>query len=227
MARIKSGGLTRAVVIGVVAIALASCGASAPVGSPASATIPPGSSLPRLETPKPSPTPVAQPSPTATSSETVAPTTAANTFVSTQYPYALTYPPGTVQLGWYSAERAWDSRARWDMGEPYTDRNLIAEGGLHIFGAPTQGPDEFLGVINAIGKSHRCTEPQNRRDATIGEATAVGFTQVCDLGTALARVLIVKDGYGIAMFVNTPPGGEIAGRDKAFELLEGLEWLTD
>jgi hypothetical protein len=38
--------------------------------------------------------------------------------------------------------------------------------------------------------------------------------------------VIFKDGYGIAMFVNTPPGGEIAGRDKAIELLEGLEWRT-
>ena len=112
------------------------------------------------------------------------------------------------------------------MGEPYTDRNLIAEGGLHIFGAPTEGVDEFFDTIKAIGESHRCTEAQNRREATIGEATAIGFTQVCDLGTALARVLIVKDGYGIAMFVNTVPGGEVVGRDKAFELLEGLEWRT-
>ena len=158
--------------------------------------------------------------------ESTAPSTDPNTFVSTRYPYTLTYPPGTMQLGWYSANRAWDSRTRWDMGETYSDRNLIAEGGLHIFGAPTQGLDEFFGVIKKNGESHRCTDPQNRRDATIGEATAIGFTQVCDLGTAVARVVIVKDGYGIAMFVNTPPGGEIEGRDAAIELLEGLEWRT-
>jgi hypothetical protein len=212
-------------VLAALALAVGGCGSSAPTGSPAAATAPAQPTSTPRATPEPSPTPVEQASPVA--AESTAPSSDPNSFVSTRYPYALTYPPGTMQLGWYSANRAWVSGGRWDMGGPYADRNLIAEGGLHVFGAPTQGLDEFFGVIKAIGESHRCTEPQNRRDASIGEATAIGFTQVCDLGTALARVLIVKDGYGIAMFVNTAPGGEIAGRDKAFELLEGLEWRTD
>jgi hypothetical protein len=224
MATIKPRGVIRGVLIGVVSIALVGCGSSAPTSSPAAATASPQPTLTARATPEPSPTPAEQASPVA--AESTAPSTDPNTFVSTRYPYTLTYPPGTMRLGWYSADRVWDSRGRWDMGEPYADRNLIAEGGLYVFGAPTQGLDEFFGVIKAIGESHRCTEAQNRRDATIGEATAIGFTQVCDLGTAMARVLIVKDGYGIAMFVNTAPGGEIAGRDKAFELLEGLEWRT-
>jgi hypothetical protein len=158
--------------------------------------------------------------------ETAAATVAANTWVSERYPYAITYPPGTMQLGWHSAERAWDVTANWDMAGPYPDRNLIAEGGLYVFGAPATSMDEFFTAIEANGTRHRCTEPANRRDATIGGAAAIGFTQVCDNGTSFARVVIFKDGYGIAMFVNTPPGGEIAGRDKAIELLEGLEWRT-
>jgi hypothetical protein len=211
-----------AILAGAAILAVA-CGASSatprsilPPSAPETAT----ATLVATPEPTQSPDRTAEPTPAAAASQQ------ANTFVSSRYPYALTYPPGTVQLGWYSAERTWNSSGRWDMGEPYTDRNLIAEGGLHIFGAPTNGLDEFFGIIKGIGESHRCTEPQNRRDATIGEATAIGFTQVCDLGTAIARVVIVKDGYGIAMFVNTPTGGEIAGRDKAFELLEGLEWRT-
>src|SRR5688572_13696987 len=114
MATTKPRGGIRGVLIGMVSIALVGCGSSAPTGSPAvAAASPQPTSTPR-STPEPSPTPAEQASPVA--AESTAPSTDPNTFVSTRYPYTLTYPPGTMQLGWYSANRAWDSGARWDLG---------------------------------------------------------------------------------------------------------------
>ena len=207
-----------------LAMGLASCGGSSDTPNPPPPSVEPTTRA--IASPSPAPeatsTPEAAPERTAEATATLD----SDTFVSELYPYAITYPPGTMLLGWHAAERAWDVQAPWDMAGPYPDVNLIAEGGLYIFGAPTAGLDEFLSAIEANGTRHRCTEPQDRREATINGVAAIGFTQVCDNGTAFARVILVKDGYGIAMFVNTRPGGEVAGRDKAMELLEGLEWRT-
>ena len=217
---------------GCLAIASAVFALVAACASPPIAATPIPTSTPAaLVTPAASTKPTVSPTPrtaipAATPGATAAASVGANTFVSERYPYALTYPPGTMQLGWHKAERTWDGQALWEMGGPYPDVNLIAEGGLYIFGSPTAGLDEFLKAIEANGERHRCTQPENRREATINGAAAIGFTQVCDLGTAFARVILVKDGYGIAMFVNTRAGAEIAGRDKALELLQGLEWRT-
>jgi hypothetical protein len=229
MAPSRSRDISRVIAItGMAVLITAACNGSAP--TPASRSSPelePTLTPAAVATTEPTPatTPTPEPTPEATAS--AAASADANTFVSTRYKYALTLPPGTTKLGWHSAERAWNGQAMWEMGGPYEDRNLIAEGGLFLLGVETPGLDDLFNAIEKNGTNyHRCTKAQNRRDATVGGVAVIGFTQEC-LGAYFARVVIVKDGHGIAMMVNTPPGSEIAGRDKAIELLEGLHWRTE
>jgi hypothetical protein len=131
-------------------------------------------------------------------------------------------------VGWHAADRAWDGRASLETGGPFLDRTAIAEGGIHMFGAPSTSLEEWFGQVEGNGiQHHRCTEAQNRRDASVGDAQAIAFTQECSSTETWVRVAIFKDGYGVGLWLHPAPGAEVAGRDKALEVLEGLEWLPE
>jgi hypothetical protein len=212
-----------------IAIVLAACGAStpSPVATPS---------------PLPSPTPVATPTATAIASpeatrvpdptpdatEAAAQSADPNTFVSPVYQYALTLPPGSLLRNWGPAERAWDFRSKLESGGPFLDDAAIKEGGIYLYGAPSASLEEWFGVVEGAGiRFHRCTKAQNRQDATIGDAKAIAFTQSCSNNIERwARVAIFKDGYGVALWLHPTPGAEVAGRDRALEVLKGLQWRS-
>ena len=208
-------------------ILVAACGGSSgpvtPVPTPAFQSTPAVTATPARTT---KPTPSAAPTPEAT--ESAAASAAANTFVSKRYQYAMTLPPGSMLVNWHSADRAWNGQANLDSGGPYLDRTAVAEGGISMYGAPSASLEEWFGQVEGNGvRYHRCTKAQDRRDASIGDAKAIAFVQVCGGGTETwVRVAVFKEGYGVGMWFHPSPGAEIAGRDKALELLKGLEWRT-
>jgi hypothetical protein len=151
-------------------------------------------------------------------------------FVSDQYKYALTLPPGAALLAWHGADRQWDGQVKVDIGpSPYTDRTSVAEGGLLIIGSEAESLDEFFGRFEANGPRFRgCNPAKDRLDVTIGGVLAIGFTQICgdDESDAFGRVALFNDGRGIGATIQTTVGNEVAARDRLVELLEGLEWRT-
>ena len=210
-------------ILAAIAVILSACGGSV------SSTAPP---LPTVEatpaavsTPEAAPSPAPTPAATAQASEAAAGSTDPNTFVSPRYQYAITLPPGSLIVGWHAAERAWNGTAALESGGPYLDRASVTDGGIHMFGAPSASLEEWFGTVEGNGiRAHRCTEAQNRRDASIGDAQAIAFSQACENGEIWDRVAIFKDGYGIGMWLHPDPGAEVAGRDRALELLEGLDF---
>ena len=209
----------------VTALAVILAGCAAPTASPA---VTPSSTLIASPTAVATPNATQSPEPTPDATQAATQRADGNTFVSPRYKYALTLPPGSLVVGWHAAERAWNGQAALESGGPYLDRTAIAEGGIHLFGAPSASLEEWFGTVEGNGiRSHRCTKAQNRRDASIGGAQAIAFTQVCGGGSEIwVRVAIFKDGYGIGLWLHPTPGAEIAGRDRALELLKGLEWRT-
>ena len=224
MAPSRPGGPRRVfAILTVLAFAAGGCGSATvtPVARPS-----PSTTLEATPTvvATPEATHASEPTPAAT--EEVAQSADANTFVSPRYKYAITLPPGSLVVGWHAADRAWDGQAKLETGGPYLDRASTAEGGIHMYGAPSTSLDEWFGVVEGAGiRFHGCTEAQNRREASVGGAPAIAFTQSCNNNIETwARVAIFKDGYGVAMWLHPTPGAEVATRDKALELLEGLEW---
>jgi len=209
--------------LAAIALLLSACGgsvSSAPAPLPTVEATPDAVSTPGA-TPSPAPTPQATPELSAAA----APSADPNTFVSPRYGYAITLPPGSLIVGWHAAERAWNGTAALESGGPYLDRAAISEGGIHMFGAPSTSLEEWFGTVEGNGiHFHGCTEAQNRRDASVGDAQAIAFTQNCGNGEIWDRVAIYKDGYGIGLWLHPTPGAEVAGRDRALELLEGLSW---
>jgi len=222
--------ITATTLIAVIAISvsLVACGSAGPSLAP-----PPAPSASPVPSAAPEPTPTLEATPMAAATPDAikeAPQSAdPNIFVSQVYKYALTLPPGSLLVGWHPAERAWNGQAKLETGGPYLDRAAVAEGGIHLYGAPSRSLDEWFKVVEGAGiRFHRCTEAQNRRDASIGGAQAIAFTQSCSNNIEIwDRVAIFKDGYGVGFWLHPTPGAEIAGRDRALELLEGLEWRTD
>jgi len=226
MSPIRPGESLRILAVAVMVVLVVACG-SGPTLSSAPAATPVVTTAPiATQEPTPSSEPPDKPMTAATAS--AAASTAANTFVSKRYRYALTLPPGSLLVGWHSADRAWNGTAALDTGGPFLDRTAIADGGIHMFGAPSTSAEEWFGRVEGNGiQYHRCTKAQNRRDASIGDAQAIAFTQACSSIETWARVAIFKDGYGVGMWLHPTPGAEVAGRDRALELLEGLEWLPE
>jgi hypothetical protein len=171
------------------------------------------------------------PEPTPGASNAATPSADANTFVSDQYKYALTLPPGAALVAWHGADRPWDGHAKVDIaGGPYTDRTSVAEGGLLIIGSEAENLDEFFGRFEANGPRFRgCNAAKDRLDVTIGGVPAIAFTQICgeDESDAFGRVALFNDGRGVGASILTTLGNEVAARDRLVELLDGLEWRTD
>ena len=55
---------------------------------------------------------------------------------------------------------------------------------------------------------------------------AIGFTQVCETGASFGRVALFKDGWGIAAWISSAPGAQMAALERLIEVLDGLEWRT-
>ena len=145
------------------------------------------------------------------------------------YRYALTLPPGTMLLNWRPAERLWDGTSKLDRAGPLTDRTGVSEGGLYLFGAAAESLAAWSdGVAMNGSRYHGCGPAENQVDVTINGVPAIAFTQACAENTNMARVALWKDGYGIGVWLGpTPPASLVAVRDRAVELLAGLEWRPD
>ena len=203
-------------------LAVAGCGQATVAPSTAAPTIAPAASPAVTSSPTPTETPEsATPAPSR-------PTASASlTFESEVYPYAITLPPNAAILAWKAAERPWDGTAKLERAvNPYADRTTVAEGGLYLFGAEDPSLETWFGRVEDNGrKYHGCGTAENRVDVTINAVPAIAFTQTCASGTNMARVALWKDGFGIGVWLGeTTPDKLVAVRDRAVELLAGLEW---
>jgi hypothetical protein len=115
------------------------------------------------------------------------------------------------------------------MGGPFLDVVFLDDRSLFLFGAPTS--DDLDAFVTAFAASatqrHSCSEPQNRREVTIGGDPAMGFTQSCDENAVQARVALVHEGFGFIAFSQTVAGEEDVALDEVIAALDGLEWRTD
>ena len=215
----------------ILVLVAAACGGSAPAPSSVSPTPPTPTATPQAVA-TPQPTPATEPSPARTPEATAssAPSVDANTFVSPDYRYALTLPPGTALVAWHRADRPWDGASRVHVAGPNMDRTAIAEGGLYIIGSPADSLDEFFTRFEANGPRFRgCANAEDRVDAPVNGVPAIGFTQVCgdDEADEFGRVALFKDGFGIGASIAASAGEKVPARDRLIELLGGLEWRTE
>jgi hypothetical protein len=205
-----------------------------------------GDNVPPPPTEARSPTPAASATPlrSASSSSTMIETPGVTTFESTVYPYTLTTRAGTLLVGWHAAERAWDGKQQIDMGGPYTDRAVIASGGLFVIGAPA--PDGLEGfqarfertsvpvrgcsvgirIKNSIGEYIGLVPSETAIPDVLPAVPGVAFTQTCEDDTMVARQALVHDGYGIGAWVVSVPGNDDAVLSTLLEQLGGLHWTT-
>lgn len=202
----------------LLACSRAASSSAAPVPTvaqtPAGATTTPT----REATPSPKPTAGATPGQSQAATD-------ANTFVSPNYRYALTLPPGTALLGWHGATRPWDGVNSVNEDSPYLDRTSVAEGGLYIVGSPADSLDEFFTRFESNGpRAHACDPANDRVDVSVNGVPAIGFTQVC--GEGYGRLVVFKDGFGIGASIHTVEDNVVPARDRLIELLAGLEWRT-
>src|SRR4029453_7797780 len=217
--------LARGLVSATFIVGLAACGSAASPSvrpSAPSPTIPAAPTASAATTPAtPSPEPTARPSvgPAATAGA------AANTFVSHYYNYALTLPPRTALVRWHAATGRWDGVTNVPEEGPYIDWSTVAEGSLLIVGSPADSLDEFYARFEAAGpRFPGCDAAEDRVDAAINGAPAIGFTQVCGSPEGFARLVLFKDGFGIGASIHTMADRTVAARDRLIELLAGLEW---
>jgi hypothetical protein len=216
------------ILAGLAVVAVA-CGGSSATSRPIVAATP-GATATATATLVPTPESTASPDRTAEPPPGVIASQEANTFVSPRYGYALTLPPHVALLGWHGADRQWDGQSKVHIAGPYTDRTVVAEGGLLVIGSEAESLDEFVRRFEATGPRFRgCGMAQNRLDVTIGGVPAIGFTQICgdDAHDGFGRVALFNNGWGIGASIATTFGNEVAGRDRLIELLEGLEWRPE
>jgi hypothetical protein len=185
-------------------------------------TAPPGTASPTAVSVTPSP----PSAPTATPAAT--PTSAPLTFRSRAYPYTLSLPGGVATGPARAAPRHWNGEEPIRRASGYMDRiGLAAGGALWLFGARTgETLDAFEGrVVGNVRRFNGCGPPDNRRKLRVAGGAAVGFTQSCAEQTRAARVVMVRDGFGlVAMVVN---GGDPASAlERLSGWVRGLKWTA-
>jgi hypothetical protein len=219
----------RSIVLMVAIAGMAAACASAPVPAPAGTS----QAAPPLNAPA-SPSPDRTTSPVASPSLSIPPAASPSegpvTLESKVYPYSLTVPALALTRAWIPATQTWDGAAPINMlgGSQVIDRAGLRDGGLFLFGAPAaDGLEAFFELHAANGsRFHGCGEPMHRRNVTIGGVPAIAFVQYCLTDQTRAQVTIVKDGFGLASFVDAAHGTELPVLDRLIELLGGLHWRT-
>jgi hypothetical protein len=165
---------------------------------------------------------------TTTATQSTEGTAAADpgTFESEHYSYALRVPSDVDATRWQQADQTWDGARKIEMAGPFVDIAFFPERSVFLYGTTEPGDLEtfFTTVAGDATQHHQCSEPQNRRDVMIGEVPAVAFTQACEADSMLARVVLVRDNYGLVAFSSTVAGEEAVAIDEIVARLDALEW---
>jgi hypothetical protein len=159
----------------------------------------------------------------ATASPVVTPAPSAEQFASTVYPYALTLPTGVAYGSWRPAFHPVPLDQGISTGSASDDEVSTIEGDLFVAGAKwTKSLDSFEHLLTAsLAEVHQCQPPIERKLVVIASVPAVGMTQTCGSGVVASRVLIVHDGYALAISLVG------VGSTKAHVILDELVgWLA-
>jgi hypothetical protein len=193
--------------------------AQRPSDSAAAVSASAGSAIPASEGPSAS---VATPSLAMASAEPQP----EDTFMSTVYPYRVTFPPGVVIVRWHAAERAWNGSEEIDSVSPFVDRNGLIDGAIFIVGTPWTGTvDALVDAFQANVQSHHgCAPPIETQRVVVDRAPAIAWRQRCS-GNPAIRVAAVHGGWGLVASQQVMPEFETMWLDRFVAWIrDGLTW---
>lgn len=219
--------LSQVVVLGLIATLLVACSGSGTGGaSPSPAPASPAASA-ATSAAVPSPSTAAAPIPTVSSAAVIPSPRPDVTFTSHAYRYRARIPGDLAAGDMVAATETWDGEAQIDSTGPRTDHAYLADQRLlFAYGAPTDLDVDAWATAAQAQKAawHGCPAVPDTSTPTIfGGTTAVLASFPCG-GLHVLAVYAVKDGFGLAVNLLSPPGHEAEDAAVLERILKGWSW---